>query len=194
MKILKSIIIAIISACISQLLCYFVIDDVFVYFATNNITFLCLRLFLAIAIYISINWAIKNPIRTIEKDMLFVSYILLAICISLLRFKLGIERPMNFSILKIIDYSKTTILFNVIFYIPVGYYAKCRLKIKTLFTFSAFLTYIVILELLQQFLKVGFFDINDIILNSFGFTMGFITKKFIQYLDPNRNINKNKTT
>ncbi len=193
MKILKSIIIAIISACISQLLCYFVIDDVFVYFATNNITFLFLRLFLAIVIYISINWIIKNPIRTIEKDMLLISYILLAVCLSLLRFKLHSVEP-NFNILNIINYSKKTLLLNTLFYIPVGYYLKGRLRIKTLLIFSIFLAYIAIIELLQQSLKVGIFDINDIILNSFGFTMGFITRKFIQHLMSDRNINKNTIT
>lgn len=164
---------------ISQFLCYLFIDDVFVNFATATQAFLCLRLVIAILIYISINWVMKSPIYNLEKDILFLSYVFLSISISLLRFKLAFYKPGNFNVINIIHYSKTTIFFNILFYIPFGYYLRSRLKLKTLYKFIIFLFYIVIIEISQHLLNVGFFDINDVILNCLGFLIGYIAQKTI---------------
>lgn len=178
-KIFLRILFVIISITISQLLCYFFMDDVFVNFATATQSFLCLRLLIAGLIYISINWVVKNSIYKLEKDIVFLIYIFLSICLSLFRFKLAFYRPWNFNITDIINYSKTTIFFNIIFYIPFGCYLGNRLKINTLYSSIVFLFYIVIIEISQHYLNVGFFDISDIILNYLGFLIGYITQKTI---------------
>ena len=168
-----------VSIALSQLLCYFFIDDIFVYFATAIQSFLCLRLLLAVLIYISINWIIKNPIYALEKDILFFSYLLLSISVSLLRFRSDFSSPINFNIINIINYSKTTIIFNIFFYIPVGFYFWKRIKLKTIYKFIIFLSYIAIIEALQQYLRVGVSDINDVILNCLGFLVGYASPKII---------------
>ncbi|QNU66740.1 VanZ family protein [Ruminiclostridium herbifermentans] len=182
MRAFKNIIFAIVSLGISQFLCYFFVDDVFVNFATAEQPFHCLRLFIAIIIYTSINWTAKNSIKTIEKDILFFSYVLLAVSLSIFRMKLNFAEPMNFNVLDMVTYSKTTIILNILFYIPFGYYAKSRIRLKPIYTFAIFLAYIISIELLQHYLKVGFFDINDIMCNTFGFVVGFVSKKVLENL------------
>lgn len=186
MKILKYIVFAIVSISISVILCYFFVDDMFVNFATTTQSFLCLRLFIAVIIYLSIKWIVKKPIKAVEKDILFFSYMLLAISLSIFRFKLNYAEPMNFNVLNIVNDSKTTIVLNVLFYIPFGYYAKSRVRLKTVYTFIIFLAYIISIELLQCYLEVGCFDINDIICNILGFIIGFISKKVFKAFLPSK--------
>lgn len=172
----------IISILIAQFLCYFLIDDIFVNFATSILTFVSLRLVLAITVYISINWVMDKVICKLEKDILFFSYILLSVSISLLRFNLDMNRYPNFNVINIINYSKTTIFFNIFFYIPFGVYFSNRINISKLYKFIIFLSYILVIEISQHFLNVGFFDINDVILNCLGFLIGYILQRLIRIM------------
>jgi len=178
-KFLLKFLFAALSISISLFLCYFFIDDIFVRYATATQSFLCLRLFIAVLIYFSINWVMKNPIYTLERDILFFSYLLLSISVSLLRFRLSSSTPLNFNVISIINYSKMTLFFNILFYIPFGFYFGKRIKLKTVYNFIIFLGYILIIEVLQHYLRTGFFDINDFILNGLGFLAGYASQKII---------------
>lgn len=162
----------ILSAGISQLLCYFFIDDLFVRFITTIPSALCLRLLIAIWVYIAIIWVSKNPIYKIEKDILFFGYLLFCISVSIFRYKMIYYRSMNFNVFDIVNNYKSIIFYNILIYIPFGFYLGSRSKLKILYNLFIFIAYIVIIELLQHYLKVGIFDINDILLNCLGFLIG----------------------
>lgn len=167
------------SICTSQFLCYFLIDDIFSYFASEIYPFIFLRILIAGLIYISINWITMSPIYKLEREIIFISYILFTISLTLFRIKLDYTRTMNFNIFDMLNYSKSTIFLNIVFFIPFGYYAKSRVKLKFIYSFAFFLTFIIFIELFQHYLNVGIFDISDLTLNSFGFIFGYLARKTV---------------
>ncbi len=75
-------------------------------------------------------------------------------------------------------YFTVNIVGNIGMFFPIGlllFYFGSNLPNIKITIFS--LIFITILELLQLIFKVGIFDIDDIILNTFGITLGFIFMK-----------------
>jgi len=67
-------------------------------------------------------------------------------------------------------------------YFPLGFFAKKFLKIKLKNIISLFILYILVIETMQFLLKVGYFDINDILLNLIGFISGLFVFSLINKL------------
>ena len=71
---------------------------------------------------------------------------------------------------------------NVVLFIPFGFLGWIFPKLKDLksllFTFISAIT---IVEGLQYFTRMGIFEVDDIILNTFGVFFGFLMKKFIEH-------------
>ena len=66
-----------------------------------------------------------------------------------------------------------TVLFNILLFIPIGFVTAWKhhsLKTGTLF----FVIFITVCELAQGFFHLGIFDVDDILLNTFGFCFGFL--------------------
>ena len=71
---------------------------------------------------------------------------------------------------------------NIFMYFPLGFFAKKFLKIKLKNIISLFILYILVIETMQFLLKVGYFDINDILLNLIGFISGLFVFSLINKL------------
>ncbi|WP_344824377.1 VanZ family protein [Chryseobacterium ginsenosidimutans] len=70
---------------------------------------------------------------------------------------------------------------NVVMFIPFGFLGWIFSKFKDLKTLLfAFISVITIVEALQYFTRMGIFEVDDIILNTFGVLLGFLLRKFIE--------------
>lgn len=70
------------------------------------------------------------------------------------------------------------ILGNILMFIPYGFIGWLFPKyngLKTLLIY--FLSFLIVIEALQYFTRLGIFDIDDIILNTFGVVIGFYFKQ-----------------
>lgn len=70
------------------------------------------------------------------------------------------------------------ILGNILMFIPYGFIGWLFPKyndLKTLLIY--FLSFLIVIEALQYFTRLGVFDIDDIILNTFGVVIGFYFKQ-----------------
>lgn len=81
----------------------------------------------------------------------------------------------------------TIVVGNVVMFIPFGFlgwvFPKLQDLQNLLFTFISAIT---IVEALQYFSRMGIFEVDDIILNTFGVFLGFLMKNFIEKRFPNR--------
>jgi len=70
---------------------------------------------------------------------------------------------------------------NVVMFIPFGFLGWLSPKLNKLksllFTFISSITMV---ECLQYFTRMGIFEVDDIILNTFGVFLGFLMKRFIE--------------
>ncbi|WP_449400939.1 VanZ family protein [Chryseobacterium wanjuense] len=70
---------------------------------------------------------------------------------------------------------------NIVMFIPFGFLGWFFPKLDDLKTLLfSFISIIFIVEALQYFTRMGIFEIDDIILNTFGVYLGFLMKKFIE--------------
>jgi glycopeptide antibiotics resistance protein len=80
----------------------------------------------------------------------------------------------------------TIVAGNVVMFIPFGFlgwiFPKLQDLQNLLFTFISAIT---IVEALQYFSRMGIFEVDDIILNTFGVFLGFLMKNFIEKRFPN---------
>mgnify|MGYP000848868661 CR=1 FL=1 len=80
----------------------------------------------------------------------------------------------------------TIVVGNVVMFIPFGFlgwiFPKLQDLQNLLFTFISAIT---IVEALQYFSRMGIFEVDDIILNTFGVFLGFLMKNFIEKRFPN---------
>ncbi|SHF24304.1 VanZ family protein [Chryseobacterium takakiae] len=70
---------------------------------------------------------------------------------------------------------------NIIMFIPFGFLGWIFPKLDDLKTLLfTFISSIVIIEALQYFSRMGIFEVDDILLNTFGVFLGFLMKKIIE--------------
>ena len=70
---------------------------------------------------------------------------------------------------------------NVVMFIPFGFLGWIFPRFKDLKTLIfAFVSAITIVEALQYFTRMGIFEVDDIILNTFGVFLGFLLRKFVE--------------
>ncbi|MGG7468020.1 VanZ family protein [Chryseobacterium arthrosphaerae] len=92
-----------------------------------------------------------------------------------------------FSTLKFIQnsidwkYIMMIIFGNIIMFIPFGFSGWVFPELKDLKTLMfAFISTIVIVEALQYFTRMGIFEVDDIILNTFGVYLGWLMRRYIE--------------
>ncbi|OVE53954.1 VanZ family protein [Chryseobacterium mucoviscidosis] len=80
----------------------------------------------------------------------------------------------------------TIVAGNVVMFIPFGFlgwiFPRLQDLQNLLFTFISAIT---IVEAIQYFSRMGIFEVDDIILNTFGVFLGFLMKNFIEKRFPN---------
>lgn len=80
----------------------------------------------------------------------------------------------------------TIVAGNVVMFIPFGFlgwvFPRLQSLQNLLFTFISAIT---IVEAIQYFSRMGIFEVDDIILNTFGVFLGFLIKNFIEKRFPN---------
>lgn len=70
---------------------------------------------------------------------------------------------------------------NVVMFLPFGFLGLVFPKLKDLRSLVfAFISAITIVEALQYFTRMGIFEVDDIILNTFGVYLGWIMFRFIE--------------
>lgn len=73
------------------------------------------------------------------------------------------------------------VLGNIIMFIPFGFLGWIFPRLKDLkHLLFAFMSVIVIVEALQYFTRMGIFEVDDIILNTFGVYLGWLLYKAIE--------------
>lgn len=73
------------------------------------------------------------------------------------------------------------VLGNVIMFIPFGFLGWIFPQLKNLKNLViTFVSAIVIVEALQYFSRLGVFDVDDVILNTFGVFLGFLIRNFLE--------------
>lgn len=83
---------------------------------------------------------------------------------------------------KSIKHIITNILGNIILFIPFGFLKWVFPKIDNFKTLLFhFLSIIIIIETLQYFTRMGVFDIDDLLLNSFGLWIGYLLHKKVTH-------------
>jgi glycopeptide antibiotics resistance protein len=120
--------------------------------------------------------------------VLFLIY--LGILTWVLIFKLGVkfsymnERRINLIPFNTIDYIE--LILNVLIFVPLGVYIGLLIKDKLIK--NIFLVFLIsfIIETFQFILKIGAFDITDLITNSTGGILGLIFLKIIEKIFTNR--------
>ncbi|AZA58557.1 VanZ family protein [Chryseobacterium shandongense] len=70
---------------------------------------------------------------------------------------------------------------NIIMFIPFGFLGWIFPKLNDLKTLLiTFVSAIIIIEALQYFSRLGIFEVDDVLLNTFGVFLGFLMKKIIE--------------
>lgn len=70
---------------------------------------------------------------------------------------------------------------NIIMFIPFGFLGWIFPKLNDLKTLLiTFVSAIIIIEALQYFSRLGIFEVDDVLLNTFGVFLGFLMRKFIE--------------
>lgn len=73
------------------------------------------------------------------------------------------------------------VLGNVVMFIPFGFLGWVFPQLKNLKNLViTFVSAIVIVEALQYFSRLGVFDVDDVILNTFGVFLGFLIRNFLE--------------
>ncbi|SIO04291.1 VanZ family protein [Chryseobacterium scophthalmum] len=73
------------------------------------------------------------------------------------------------------------VLGNVVMFIPFGFLGWIFPQLKNLKSLIiTFVSAIVIVEALQYFSRLGVFDVDDVLLNTFGVFLGFLIRNFLE--------------
>lgn len=73
------------------------------------------------------------------------------------------------------------VIGNIVMFIPFGFLGWIFTRFNDLRTlFFAFIQAITIVEGLQYFTRMGIFEVDDIILNTFGVYLGFLIRNFVE--------------
>ncbi|MFC3159227.1 VanZ like family protein [Chryseobacterium arachidis] len=80
-----------------------------------------------------------------------------------------------------LQYIIVIVLGNIVMFVPFGFLGWIFPELKNLknllFTFVSGIT---IVEALQYFSRMGIFEVDDIIFNTFGVFLGFLLRKFVE--------------
>lgn len=133
------LILIVISLIISFMSCYFYFDNILNKFneiLSSNMSYLMLRFFITIIIFLVLNSLIKGKFSKTELNISFASYCILVLMLCLFKYSSKIETSINLNPLNIVgdfEYISTNIVVfvNLLMYIPIGIGVKLNFnKIK----------------------------------------------------------------
>ncbi len=192
MKVLRHILLLIVCFISSIFLCMQIFDDMLVRFVSSGISYLIMRVFLTIVLYSLVISIINKSISKMQIHIIAVLYIMCILCFTFFKGGyVGGSTGINVNPLEIINDFKMSsnagllLIGNIVSYIPIGIYIKSMFDIKNIGIYCGIILYCIIIESIQHIFKLGFFDINDIILNSFGYSIGAILYEKIKTIKLN---------
>lgn len=174
---------------LSQSFCYFVFDDIIVdLIRPAPIVYIVIRIVIATFIYIISTSIYYRKVSKTQINIMFIFYS--AFILVLLFFKgnayTANDYHVNLNPLNIINDLKMSnnamplLIGNIILYIPFGvYFSFISLSSQKPWLLLLF-AFPVLSETLQLFTGVGVFDINDIILNFIGISIGLFAYHVIK--------------
>lgn len=167
------IIAAFISLIISFLSCYYVLDDMFIPSVVTDIGRLGFRFFVGYMLFLTLEWIQNRSMTKRKTRILYFLYTIMIISLLLSREKMQdsvVLYNFHFGLFK--DASPVIPFINVIMYAPIGFISFDIAKAKRVFGVFASVSMVIVVELVQGLLRVGKFDVNDIILNISGVIIG----------------------
>ncbi|WWU65280.1 VanZ family protein [Clostridium baratii] len=181
----NKIIYSLFAVIISQIICYYFLDQLFnsLCLLSSNVSLILLRVSVAISLYSFINILFRRRVLKKDIDILFLAYTILVINITVFKeyglLDLGYYNLNIFDLIRDMGSINSVVMAigNIGAYIPIGVYIIHRFKHSNrVNSIIAFIIYIFIGEIVQYIFKLGAFDINDIILNTMGFYLGISCK------------------
>lgn len=133
---------------------------------------------IAFALYSLFNIFINNEVTIMYANKFIVIYILFLVSITFFKARTNTMsftfNPLDsiYSLRYGTISSVINIVGNLLMYIPIGIYFRYKSIHKTSNLIISFIIYIFFIELIQGLSKTGTFDVNDIIMNTLGFTIG----------------------
>ena len=85
-------------------------------------------------------------------------------------------RLINMRLGYIADRSYLTLIGNIVLFIPIGYFLNNFVNLNIIKKYILFLLFIITLEVSQYIFGKGCLDINDVIINVLGFSLGYYLK------------------
>ncbi|GAA0069999.1 hypothetical protein UT300003_15220 [Clostridium sardiniense] len=148
-----------------------------------QLAYLSIMVITALTLFIIVRSIIDKKFNKGYTDIIAIMYFII---IMILTFFKGSYSGVNLNPFEIInefnDYFGHALLLlisNIFIYVPVSIYIKFKTRISNKNLVSVFLVYIIIVEITQFTLNRGILDINDIITNTLGFTMGIYIYSYI---------------
>lgn len=182
-RIISDIFLFIFTTIVSFLICYIFLDDLFIPAFITELGRISFRLFVSYLIFILIKWVFNKEITANNQKIVYILYFVLLIGLSLSRPSFYPQsQNINLKLGYFNNISKYVLVANIFMYFPLGFFAKKFLKIKSKNIISLFILYILVIETMQFLFKVGYFDINDILLNLIGFISGLFVFSLINKL------------
>ena len=77
-------------------------------------------------------------------------------------------------------YAFKNIMGNIVIFIPMGFFVAWLCNKKLLKTLLCCIIMLLFIEIMQLIFMIGFFDIDDLILNLIGCVIGYLVKKFFK--------------
>jgi hypothetical protein len=178
---------------LSFVICFYLLDDLLLKFypVASQLIYLLMRLFIAVVLLIFTKRLFQKDKKIIDKTVLNIAILFYFILLVAILFfgRSSTSTGINFVPFKtIISYlindinvslTISNLLGNLFLLMPLGIMLKTKIKSLKLYI----LTCVILLfsvELIQLIFKVGSFDIDDMILNSFGLLIGYLVYQYKQ--------------
>lgn len=186
MKLLKNIILVVLSLLTSQFLMYYFIDEIIVMFVNSPVPYIIGRVLLGFVIFVSLKFLLKEfEIDPIYVDLAMILYSILLASITLYKGSLA-SRDYNFIPFNFLHYVSEVnlsifipaILINTLMLVPLAAYLRIK-NIKFAFAWKIIFSTSLIIELLQFITARGTFDVDDLLLNTVGGCLGYFAVNLI---------------
>ena len=180
--------------CIILIICLFTTYIIFFNFVSELLTrfmslsmslYLGMMIFATTIFYVFSISIINKKVSKIHVNILVTMYFSITIGLSFFK-TMSNFNGINLNPFNIItdfkEYFNFTLLLvvtNTLLYLPLGLFARFKVKVSNFVLLIWFLLYILMIEAMQYVLHRGIFDINDIILNTIGFLIGVLCSDFI---------------
>jgi glycopeptide antibiotics resistance protein len=186
-KLLKNIILVVLSLLTSQFLMYYFIDEIIVMFVNSSVPYIVGRILLGFVIFVIFKFLLKEfEIDSIYVDLAMILYSILLGSITLYKGNLT-SRDYNFIPFNFLNYVSEVnlsifipaILINILLLVPLAAYLRIKyiqfsLAWKIIFSTS------LLIEVLQFITARGTFDVDDLLLNTVGGCLGYFVVNLIR--------------